>query len=200
MEKIKMLKILLMIILFNGFIRTSNACEKHRNLEVKTTELPSGSLYHLSSQWSDQESRVLQLSELAGRSRLIAMVYTKCRTACPLLVQDIKSMMLKVSKEHAKDLHVDLFSFDSEGESSKSLQAFKEKFKLNENWSIYSGSKNSVSELAAALGVQYKKLPSGEYIHSNVIFFVNEKGEVVAKHEGLGREASNFVKKIENAL
>lgn len=200
MKKVIMLKIFIIVALFNGYTNDANACEKHRNQAAKTTELPSSSLYHLSSKWSDQINSTVQMSELVGRSRLIAMVYTKCQTACPLLVQDIKGMIAKLPKEHSKDLHIDLFSFDSETESSKSLQAFKDKFKLDENWSIYAGSKNSVSELAAVLGVQYKKLPSGEYIHSNVIFFVDAKGEVTAKHEGLGRDSSEFIKKIENSL
>ena len=80
------------------------------------------------------------------------------------------------------------------------MQSLKSKYKLNDSWSIYSGPANAVSELAAALGVQYKRLPSGEYIHSNIIFFLNKNGEVIAKHEGLNRDASEFIKKIQSSL
>ena len=183
-----------------GLSAPSDACEKHNGQAIESSSLPGNSLYHINSKWINQDNSTVHLNEFAGKPRLIAMVYTKCTTACPLLVRDIKSMTSKIPKALADKINIDLFSFDSESENSKSLQSFKEKYKLGESWSAYSGSKGSVSELAAALGIQYKKLPSGDYIHSNVVFFINENGEVVAKHEGLGRDVSEFIKKIENAL
>lgn len=198
MRSSKKIQIILLALVLNGISGHSNACEKHRVQATKPLSLPSGSLYHLNSKWADQENSVVHLPELAGRPRIVAMVYTKCQTACPLLVQDIKSMASRIPKSLAGKLHIDLFSFGSE--NSKSLQSFKLKYKLDENWSAYSGSENSVAELAAALGVQYKKLPSGDYIHSNVVFFIDENGEVVAKHEGLGKDVTEFIKKVEGAL
>ncbi len=193
-------QIIFTVFLIFGLSAPSDACEKHNSQNAESTSLPSNSLYHMNSKWTNQDNGTVLLSEFAGRPRLIAMVYTKCSTACPLLVRDIKSMTSKIPKVLFDKLTVDLFSFDSDSENSKSLQSFKEKYKLTESWSTYFGPKGSVSELAAALGIQYKKLPSGEYIHSNVVFFINENGEVIAKHEGLGRDVSEFIKKIENAL
>ncbi len=191
---------LLAIFIFLGSAMPVDACEKHKDQSAETSSLPSSSLYHMESKWVNQGNSTLRLNELAGKPRLVAMVYTKCKTACPLLVRDIKSITSKISKPHVDKLNIDLFSFDSENENSQSLSSFKEKYKLDKSWSAYSGSKDSVAELAAALGIQYKKLPSGEYIHANVVFLLNEKGEVVAKHEGLGRNVDEFIKKIESAL
>lgn len=191
---------MLVALVLSGISSVAGACEKHNGPATKSSTLPSASLYHLNSKWVNQENSPVHLNNLAGKPRIIAMVYTKCQTACPLLVQDIKTMTTRIPKPLADTLHIDLFSFDSNSENYKSLQDFKSKYKLDQNWSAYSGSKDSVAELAAALGIQYKRLPSGDYIHSNVVFFVNEKGEVVAKHEGLGRDASEFLKKIEGSL
>jgi protein SCO1/2 len=182
---------------FSGF---SEACEKHLTHNADSSVLPSSSLYNMNSKWINQENQPIQLNELVGNPRLVAMVYTKCQAACPLLVQDIKSMTSLIPKAIAEKLRVDLFSFDSDIENFKSLKLFKEKYKLDERWSAYSGSTGSVAELAAALGIKYKKLPSGEYIHSNVIFLINDKGEIIAKHEGLGRNADEFIKSIQKAL
>lgn len=200
MRSSKIVKIILLVLFLNGISESSNACEKHRVQDAKPLLLPSDSLYHLNSKWADQENSVIHLPQLAGRPRIVAMVYTKCQTACPLLVQDIKSMTSRIPKNLTGKLHIDLFSFDSDSENSKSLQSFRSKYKLDENWSAYSGSKNSVAELAGALGVHYKKLPSGDYVHSNVVFLINENGEVVAKHEGLGKDVTEFIKKIEGVL
>jgi protein SCO1/2 len=193
------LKILVALVLC-GMSVPSGACEKHKDGASKSAALPGNSLYHMNSKWVNQEDTVVHLNDLVGKPRIVAMVYTKCQSACPLLIQDIKVMMSRIPKALVGKIQVDLFSFDSESENYQSLQNLKAKYKLNENWSAYSGSKGSVAELAAALGIQYKKLPSGEYIHSSVIFFINEKGEIVAKQEGLGRDADEFIKKIEGSL
>lgn len=183
-----------------GFASVSKACEMHQGEVAQSLALPSGSLYHLNSHWINHENKIFHLKNFVGKPRLIAMVYTKCQTACPLLVADIKSITARIPKAQADKLNVELFSFDSESENPESLQAFKVKYKLNDRWSAYSSSKENVAELAAALGIQYKKLPSGDYIHSNLVFFINEKGEVIAKQEGLGRSVDEFIKKIQNAL
>jgi protein SCO1 len=200
MKKLITLKMVLIALAINGVALKSEACDKHHDQTAQSVSLPNDSLYNLNSKWSDQKANSESLSSLAGKPRIIAMVYTKCQSACPLLVHDIKSMTSKISKPLAEKIQIDLFSFDSETENAKSLQAFIEKYKLDNAWSAHAGSKESVAELAAALGVQYKKLPSGDYIHSNVVFFLNEKGEVVAKHEGLGKDVSEFIKKIEGSL
>lgn len=193
-------QVVLAILVVNGVPTYSDACEKHRNQAVKPLSLPSDSLYHLTSTWTDQEDKVIHLNELAGKPRIVAMVYTRCKTACPLLIQDIRVITSRLPKELANKLHIDLFSFDSDSENYKSLQNLTSKYKLDHNWTAYSGPKSSVAELAAALGIQYKRLPSGDYIHSNVVFFINENGEVVAKHEGLGRDVGEFARKIESLL
>lgn len=187
-------------LVFFGSLGPANACEMHGDQLNLPVKLPGTSVYNLSSNWINEEKHQVQFNHLAGKPRLIAMVYTKCQSACPLLVKDISSIVSRISKANANKVHIDLFSFDSEFETPESMKAFKEKYKLNERWSVNSGTKESVAELAAALGIQYKKLPSGEYIHSNVLFFINEKGEVVSKHEGLRNDPAEFIKKIDATL
>lgn len=188
-------------LLWNGFTAsTANSCEKHNLAAASSQALPGDSVYQLHSSWTDQTNATLKFDSLAGKPRIIAMVYTKCKSACPLLVHDIKKTIAKLPKEVAEHIHIDLFSFDSEEENSVSLNEFKSKYELSDNWSIYYGNKSSVSELAAVLGVQYKKLDGGEYVHSNVVYFLNESGEIKGKQEGLGRENSDFVRNIESSF
>lgn len=200
MNKIKNTSIAFILILSVGIYEYSSACEEHQKQNSKSVSLPGASIYNLNSSWSDQDNHAIKLESLAGKPRFVAMIYTKCQTACPLLVQDIQAVTSRLSKSLASKINVDVFSFDSESENAKSLQAFKVKYHLSENWTAYYGSKSSVAELAAALGIQYKRLPSGDYIHSNVFFFVNEKGEIMAKQEGLGQDVSTFIKKIESLM
>jgi len=54
-----------------------------------------------------------------------------------------------------------------------------------------------VAELAASPGVRYKRLKNGDFIHSNVIFLLNSKGEIVAQKEGFNTPRAAFIKEIE---
>jgi protein SCO1/2 len=151
-------------------------------------ELPGSSVYQLHSQWTDQNNVTRSFSQLAGRPRLIAMVFTRCPSACPLLVRDIKSLKT--------DLPVELFSFDSEGETPATLKDFVRKYGIDDpRWTAHTSSAANVAELAAALGVKYKKISQGSFIHANIIVLVNSQGEIVAKQEGFDANA-DFLKAL----
>lgn len=177
---------------------TAGACEhhKHENMQSKSTELPGGSLYHLNSKWLNQRGETQKLSELAGKPRLVAMVFTRCKTACPVIVQNIRELE---SQTPGGKMQVDLFSFDSKRENLASLKKFSEEKKFNERWNIHTAKESDVAELAGALGVQYKQLPSGDFIHANVIFLLNAKGEIVAKKEGFGETDPAFLTAMKKA-
>lgn len=170
---------------------------KHHG-EMKTlATLPGASIFQLDSKWKNQKNGTVSLTDLKGKPRLMAMLYTRCETACPLIVEDVK----KISKEiNSKEVDVTLVSIDSVKETPESLAAFAVKRKLPSDWTLLTSDADAVAELAAAVGFQFKRLDSGEYIHSNVIFFLNGQGEIVAKKEGLSSPREEFKKEINKFL
>lgn len=184
--------------------RQADACEKHASRSEAVDEgarFPGASIYQLSSFWKDQRGKIRKLSELAGKPRIVAMVFTRCETACPLLVHDLRSLERKLTAEERAGIGVDLFSFDSKREDTASLKAFAQRHGIDDTrWSIFSSSAGAVAELAAALGVQYKELDTGDFIHANVIFLLDDRGEVVAKKEGLGTDDGSFVGTLKKTL
>ncbi len=128
------------------------------------------------------------------------MLFTKCDTACPLIVEDLRETAAQLEKQNPIKIQVSIFSFDSARETPDTLKAFVAKRKLPEQWQLFTSTEPSVAELAAALGIRYKRLASGDYIHSNVIFFLNSKGEIVTQKEGLKTPRANFLKKINESL
>ncbi len=159
--------------------------------------LTDASIFQLNSTWKNQKGESIKLPDLRGKPRLLIMLYTKCETSCPLIVEDLK----QISRElNSKEIEVSLFSFDSARETPKSLLDFADKRKLPSDWTLFTSDANAVAELAAALGVRYKHLQNGDYIHSNVIFFINDQGEIVTQKEGLKTSSADFIKKIKQTL
>jgi protein SCO1/2 len=161
--------------------------------------LPDESLYQIPSQWSNHEGQYLFLKDLAGSPRLMVMLYTRCTTTCPLVLDDIKAILGDLPPEAAKAVRVTVVSFDSERETPETLKDFYTKKGLDSRWSLLRGDSAAVSTLAAALGVRYKKVGE-EYIHSNIIFLVDANGVVRAKKEGLKTSRVDFVSQVKTHL
>ena len=56
------------------------------------------------------------------------------------------------------------------------------------NWTLMTGSDDQVLELAALLGVKYKRISDLDYSHSNIITVLNREGEIRHQQTGLGVE------------
>lgn len=172
------------------------AHEGHHAESMKATSPHTGgSIWQLDSEWKDQNGSSIKLSSLVGKPALVVMLYTKCKTACPVLTDDLKEMYSSL-KTGGHEVEVAVFSFDSKSETPTSLKEFKRKRSLPENWQLLTSTESSVAELAGALGVRYKRLKDGEYIHSNVIFLLDKNGDIAAQKEGLNTDSKDFLEKV----
>ena len=51
--------------------------------------LSGASVYNLSSRWTDQDGKTVELKSLSGKPVVIAMAYTSCKDICPLIVANM---------------------------------------------------------------------------------------------------------------
>lgn len=186
---------LLFLILSNAFAHDEHGPE----LKAKAP-LPGASIFQLESEWKNQKGESAKLASLRGSPRIVVMLFTRCDTACPLIVEDLKEIVKDVDAKRTAKIDVSIFSLDSFRETPESLSAFSVKRKLPLHWSLFTSNADAVAELAASLGVRYKRLPSGDFIHSNIIYFLNSNGEVVAQKEGIKSPRGEFIKKIRKNL
>ena len=169
----------------------------HETMASDTAALPDGSLYHLASVWRDSQGRKTELPQLKGKLRVAAMLFTSCTSACPILVKDMQAIEKKLGKKKMKRFEMTVFSLDPGRDNPEALRKFAAKYKLDpQYWKLLTAQNSGdVAELAAALGVRFKKLDNGDFLHSNTIFLFNENGEIVARQEGLGTSNKDLLKK-----
>lgn len=167
----------------------------HKHKAMQATEPTAHSLFHLTSEWTTQDNQKVKFNDLEKKKSVMAMVFTSCPSACPMIVSEMKEMQ---EKSKNKDINYYLFSFDSERDKPEKLKAFKNKMRLNENWTLFHAKESNVRELANVLGVQYKKTADNNFIHSNVIFVLNKDGEIVCKKEGLKPQVEVCLKSLNN--
>lgn len=163
--------------------------------------LPSESVYQLESTWTDQDSVRVPIGALKGKPQVVAMFYTNCQYVCPLIVDEMKKVDREMSEPLRQQFGFALFSFDSERDSAAVLKAYVGKRDLDgRRWRLYTGTPDEVLELAAVLGVRYRKEPSGEFSHSAIITVLDRNGVIVYQMLGLNQDRAPLVKALRAAL
>jgi protein SCO1/2 len=173
--------------------------EKHSCCdEMESEEVSEVSLYQLESDWKDQDGKAFNLKMLEGKKTVFTMFFASCTYACPILVNDMKKIESEIIKEdEISSYHFLLVSIDPERDTPDKLREFASRYNLNpERWTLLTGNSDDIMELAAVTGFKYKKDTNGDYSHSNLITFLNEKGEVIHQQVGLNQDITSATEKI----
>lgn len=161
----------------------------HDKTEKRSTALPTESIYNLSSKWTNQDGKTISLKDLKGKNVVLAMAYTSCEHACPLLIEDMRKIESKLPADKKDHFLFAMFSFDSDRDTPAKLKAYAQKRKLDlSHWELFHGDPKAVRELAGGLGIQYSKEDNGDFDHSNVISLVDSDGVVRYQQTGLNQD------------
>jgi protein SCO1/2 len=158
---------------------------------------PDRSIYQLESRWTSDVGREIRLGVLAGDPQVVALVFTSCEFACPIIVNDMKRLAAALPTEVRDRTGFVLVSFDPERDTPERLREFRHKMNLpTRGWTLLRGAPDDVRELAALLGVNYRKDARGQYAHSNLLTLLNAQGEVVFQQPGLNLPPEEMVARI----
>jgi protein SCO1 len=158
-------------------------------------------VYQLNSRWTDQEGKSSTLAQFQGKPLILAMIYTSCKDACPMIILDMQAIEKALPKQAREQTQFALISFDPERDSPAQLKLFESSHGLGaKHWTLLTGSEDSVRTLAAVLGIRYMKIPSGEFAHSSVISVLDSKGNIQHQQTGLKKDPGEVVSVITRLL
>lgn len=173
----------------------------HCDLQLEATEPTEESIYNASGIWQNRYGEKMKLSNLGGKIQVVAMVYTHCEYACPRILADMKRIRDHLSREELRSTNFVIVSIDPERDMPERLRNFAEENELNDqNWTLLHGNQGDVLELAALLGVKYKRISDNDFIHSNIITLLNRQGEVVYQRIKLDDTPDSMVKSIRELI
>ena len=158
--------------------------------------LPGDSVYQLNSQWQNRDGRTINLAELAGKKQIVALIYTDCITACPVIVSDIKAIQDVLTPAQQQQTGFILVSLTPARDTPKIMRHFARKRNLNEHWTLLSGHDDNVRTLAMTLNIQYMGLADGEIAHSNAISVLDEQGRLQFQQVGLPGGPEALINKL----
>ncbi|HAV03103.1 MAG TPA: SCO family protein [Chryseobacterium sp.] len=164
------------------FLLLLTGCAQENKQEEKPLE---ESIFLLESNWQNQDGKTLKLRDLKGKNLVVTMIFTRCETACPLLVKDMQQVKAKLDKKHQKETDFILVSVDPENDTPEVLKAYAQKNNLTDgSWTLLRSNTEDTRELANVLATKYKQITPIVFSHSNIITVFNKQGEMVSQAEG----------------
>jgi protein SCO1/2 len=159
------------------------------------------SVYELDAVWRDQQGRERKLASLAGRTRVLAMVYTNCGHTCPRIIEEFKRLEAGLSAEERERAGFVLVSLDPRRDTPEQLAHFAHSVRLDSaRWTLLTGNDDSVRELAALLGIRYRPEAGGEISHSNSYLVLDAQGHIVSRRDGLDGDPEEALEHLQEAI
>lgn len=117
-----------------------------------------------------------------------------------MTISDIQAIDRGLTPAQRKKVRIVLVTFDPKRDTASRLRDLVKKRKMDSRWLLLRGSDIQVLELAAVLGVKYRKINDVDYVHSNLISILDQQG--VRRHQqvGLAQKPKRSVAVIQKLL
>jgi protein SCO1 len=195
---------ILILVLHAAFLATAGekpACCVTNSGGASPEIFTDKSLYQLDSVWTTATGNQVKLADFKGKPQVVTMFFARCELACPVLIHDVKRIEAALPSELRGKVGFVLVSFDSERDTPEVLRGYRERQKLDPaTWTLLRGKPDDVLELAALLGIKFKKDPQGQFAHSNVITVLNPAGEIVRQLTGLNLDVAPAIEAVQKTI
>jgi len=163
------------------------------------TETPGDSLYRLTAALVDQEGRPFDLASLRGKPVLASMFYTSCDRVCPMIFETIRWTLDALPPGERQDTRILMVTFDPARDSVDALKKAAGAHGCDAQWTLARCSDDTVRKISAVLGIQYRRLASGEFNHSSTIDLLDRQGRIAARSGKLGTVDAALLKALRQA-
>jgi protein SCO1 len=166
--------------------------------EEEAGDYSDNSIYNLESDWLNQNGDKIKLGSFRGKPVILTLFYASCTYACPILINDMKKIESSLPKHKLNGYKYVLVSIDPDRDTPENLLKILKINNLDSNrWTLLTGNKDDVMNLAALIGFKFKDDDKGGFSHSNLITMLNENGEIVYQHVGLNQSVDDVLYKLD---
>ena len=158
------------------------------------------SLFELDFPLTDASGHAFRLAELRGRPFVASMVYTHCKSVCPRITADLRTLEKALPEDVRERTRFVLFSLDPGRDTPAELAEFAERHSLDRTrWTLLASSEDDMRTLAAVLGVRFRPDQDGEIAHSAVAVVCGPDGVVKLRQVGLQNGVEPLVAAVREA-
>ena len=164
------------------------------NIALAQAEEGNGSLFNVPFKWTDENGKPFSLAQLKGRPTVVSMIYTQCKSACPLTIQRVQAIEKQFGDDASK-VNFLLVTLDPGRDKAVELLNFKKSHDIDrENWHLLTGSDADVRKFSVLIGVSFQKdSATQEILHSNRLIALLPDGSIGYTLEGLASDTTALV-------
>jgi len=151
------------------------------------------SFYELPNTFTNDQGRVLRLSEWNGKPMIITMEYSNCRFMCTTTFSQLKELQAAADK---KNIPIDfvIISLDPDHDTPESWRQYRKTKEIERNnWHLLTGSRATTKEIAALLGIKYWSMGE-DILHDFKVVRLNAKGKIEKSVTEYGIEPEYLLK------
>jgi protein SCO1 len=134
----------------------------------------------------DETGQTVPLRTYFGEKPVIfSLVYFKCPSLCPMSLRETVTSLRRMPLQVGLDYNVVVVSFDPSDTPAAALEKKNEYAKMfgragfNSGWHFLTGSQESISRLASAIGFGYRwDEPTKQYVHASGIMVATPEGRM----------------------
>ena len=171
--------------------------------------LPRNSVYQLQVGLTDQDGHAVRWENSANPPsgngpqsgpRIVSMFYSNCDMVCPMLFEAIRVIENDLPEPARKRLQIGLITLDPARDNVATLKkTAAQRGGDPARWHLYRTNAADVRKVAGVLGVQYRRLSSGEFNHSTPIILLDGQGVELARTENIAKPDVAFIKAVQKA-
>jgi len=162
--------------------------------------LPGDSVYQLRPALTDQNGKPFDLAAWRGQPVLISMFYSSCQEVCPMIFETIHLTLAALTQAQRERVKVVMITFDPIRDTTAALTRMAKAHHCDAQWTLARPSEADARKIAAALGVQYRRLADGDFNHSSSIQLLDAEGRINARTGILAKVDPAMVQALQKLL
>ena len=163
--------------------------------------LPGASIYHFNMTLTDEDGKTLKLADMRGQVVVIALIYSHCTSACPLLRGDLKRLYQTMEPAQRSKVQFLLVTLDPSRDTSVRLKQLEVNLGVDPaTWHLVRTSEDDLRQIAAVLTVKYTQGEDGIINHTAVITLLDNEGVPRARIEGLSQPQENMLSQLKSLI
>jgi protein SCO1 len=180
----------------------THAAHEHAHQALEAAPALAGqSIYNFKAKLTDQDGKDFELASLRGSAVLATMFYASCTSICPMLIAQLKHLDDAIPANERSQTQLLLVSLDPDRDTPDKLKELAQQHGIVDvRWHFLRAAPNDVRELAALLGIRYRRLPSGDILHSPLIALLDRAGVIAARQENAADSPAPLLAKLDQAL
>jgi protein SCO1/2 len=174
----------------------AGACDQHAAhhasaaSSVTAAKVSGDSVFQLQTPLTNQQGQTFKLGDAPAKLTVVTMFYGDCNVSCPIVLENIKRTLAAVSSDQSAAVHALMVSLNPGVDTAKSLAGLAKVHAFSAKNATLAVSDNEAHtrQLAAALGVKYRRGANGEINHNTRFVLLDQQGVIVASSDVLSVE------------